>query len=85
MKKVFAEIGFGNDTFLSTEFEFEKENNNEYRIPKFIKPQKVTGYYFRFWIFKRVFILSTNHGLETVKKNKNKVKILFGVSGTSLE
>ncbi|MBI2466049.1 MAG: DUF3977 family protein, partial [Candidatus Sungbacteria bacterium] len=51
----------------------------------FIKPQKVTGYYFRFWIFKRVFILSTNHGLETVKKNKNKVKILFGVSGTSLE
>lgn len=33
MKKVFAEIGFGNDTFLSTEFE---EENSEYRVPKFV-------------------------------------------------
>ncbi len=83
MKKVFAEIGFGNNAFLSTEF--EEENNNEYRIPKFVKPQKVTGYYFRFWIFNRVFIISTNRGLEITKKSRHKLKILFGISGTSLE
>lgn len=68
MKKIFAEIGFGNDTFLSTEFE---ESDNEYRIPKFIKPEKIKAYYFRFWIFKKVFILSTNNGFEITKKNRN--------------
>lgn len=78
MKKVFAEIGWGNNSFLSTEIE---EGNNEYRIPKFVKPQKISGYYFRLWIFKTVFILSTNRGFEITKKNRNKLKILFGVSG----
>lgn len=33
MKRIFAEIGFGNETFLSTEIE---EGENEYRIPEFI-------------------------------------------------
>ena len=40
MKKVFAEVGFGNDSFFSTEFE---EGDDEYRIPKFIKPSKIEG------------------------------------------
>ncbi|MDO8659318.1 MAG: DUF3977 family protein [Candidatus Parcubacteria bacterium] len=80
MKKVYAEIGFGNDTFLSTEFE---ENDKEYRVPKFIFPKKVTGIYFRLWIFKKVFLLSTNDGLVIQKKDKNKLKILFGISGKS--
>lgn len=78
MKKVFAEIGFGNDTFLSTEFE---EGENEYRVPKFVLPRKIDGFYFRLWLFKSVFILSTNHGFETKKKDKNKLKLLFGISG----
>lgn len=78
MKKVFAEIGIGNDTFLSTEFE---EENSEYRISKFVLPNKITGFYFRFWLFKKVFILSSNKGFEIVKKNRNKLKILFGISG----
>lgn len=78
MKKIFAEIGFGNDTFLSTEIE---EANNEYRVPKLILPKKIGGFYFRFWIFKKVFILSTNHGFEIKNKDKNRLKILFGVSG----
>ncbi|MEK7564834.1 MAG: DUF3977 family protein [Patescibacteria group bacterium] len=81
MKKVFAEIGFGNNTFFSTEF--EEDDGSEYRVPKFIKPLKITGFYFRFWIFKKVFILSTNRGFNTMKKDRNKLKILFGVSGTS--
>ncbi|MEK7568701.1 MAG: DUF3977 family protein [Patescibacteria group bacterium] len=78
MKKIFAEIGIGNNTFLSTEFE---EGNNEYRIPKFIFPSKITGFYFRFWLFKNVLILSSNYGIEIKKKDKNKLKILFGISG----
>ena len=78
MKKVYAEIGFGNDTFLSTEIE---EGDSEYRVPKFSMPPKINGYYFRFWIFKKVFIFSTNHGFETKNKDRNKLKILFGISG----
>lgn len=81
MKKVYAEIGFGNDTFLSTEIE---EDNNEYRLPKFIKPQKTDGYYFRIWIFKKVFILSTNKGFVIKNKDRNKLKIVFGVSGEEI-
>ena len=77
-KKVYAEIGFGNDTFLSTEFETGDE---EYRVPKFVMPGKITSYYFRFWIFKTVFILSTNNGFEITKKDRNKLKILFGIGG----
>lgn len=80
MEKIFAEIGIGNDTFLSTEVE---NGDKEYRIPMFVKPKIIKGYYLRFWIFKSVFILSTNSGFEVTKKNKNKLKILFGVSGTS--
>ena len=77
-KKVYAEIGFGNDTFLSTEFE---EGSEEYRVPKFVMPGKITSYYFRFWIFKTVFILSTNNGFEITKKNRNKLKFVFGIGG----
>lgn len=80
MEKIFAEVGFGNDTFLSTEIE---NDHTEYRIPKFIKPKVVEGYYFRVWLFKLVFILSTHSGLKIEKKNKNRIKILFGISGNN--
>ena len=78
MKKIFAEVGFGNDTFLSTEFE---EGESEYRVPGFVLPAKVNELYFRLWIFKRVFVLSTNNGFDTAKKDRSKLKILFGVGG----
>lgn len=77
MTKVFAEIGFGNESFLSTEIE---EGETEYRIARFVLPKRIDGFYFRIWIFKKVFILSTNHGLQTKKKDRNKLKILFGIS-----
>jgi hypothetical protein len=81
MKKTFAEIGLGNDTFLSTEIE---ENENEYRIPKFIKPKKIIDYYFRFWIFKKIFVFSTKDGFKIKTKDRNKLKIIFGVSGEEI-
>ena len=81
MKKIFAEIGFGNNTFLSTEFE---EGDTEYRVPRFVVPNKINGFYFRVWLFKDVFILSSNHGFEMKKKDRNKLKILFGIEGENI-
>lgn len=80
MKKVFAEIGIGNKTFLSTEIE---DGSNEFRISQFILPKKIKGYYFRLWVFRRVIIFSTNEGIKLQKKTNNNFKILFGVSGIS--
>ncbi len=81
MKRIYAEIGFGNGTFLSTEVE---EGNHEYRIQGFILPEMIKGVYLRFWIFKRVLIISTNNGFEINTKDRNKLKILFGISGDGL-
>ena len=78
MKKVFTEVGFGNDTFFSTEIE---DGKSEYRIPKFVLPEKIKGFYIRLWIFKTVCIISTNHIFEIKKKDRNTLKILFGISG----
>lgn len=80
MKKVFAEIGFGNKTFLSTEIE---EGNKEYRISKFIKPNIVNDYYFRVWLGKKNFIISTKDGIKIKNKKQNKIKIIFGIGGES--
>ena len=41
-EKVFAEIGFGNESFVSTEIE---TSNREYRVGRFIKPKKFEGVY----------------------------------------
>ncbi len=82
MKKIYAEIGFGNDTFLSTEIE---QDDKEYRITKFILPQKTEEVYFRFWIFKKVFVFSIPKGIHIKTKNRNNLKILFGVGGTGLK
>ena len=81
MKKVFTEIGFGNDTFLSTEFEY---GDTEHRVPRFVVPDKVTEVYFRFWIFRKVFILSSKNGLVIQNKDRNELKILFGLGGNNL-
>ena len=76
--KVFTEIGFGNPTFLSTEFE---QGDKEYRVPRFILPGKIKSVYFRLWLFKSVFILDSQDGFFRQEKDKNKFKILFGVKG----
>ncbi|OGN01322.1 MAG: hypothetical protein A3I26_02015 [Candidatus Yanofskybacteria bacterium RIFCSPLOWO2_02_FULL_43_10] len=78
MKKIFAEIGLGNETFLSTEIE---ESDGEYRISGFIIPKKIKGCYIRIWVFKTVFIISTDNGFEIKKKDKKRLKIIFGISG----
>ena len=79
MKKIYAEIGFGNQNLLSTEIE---EGNKECRINKLVFPGNISGVYFRFWIFKKVIIISTKDGLVFQNKKENKLKLLFGVQGT---
>ena len=80
-KKVFAEVGLGNETFLSTEVETGK---TEERINKFIRPKKINGFYFRIWMFKRVIIFSTYDGIKLQKKQQNRLKIILGVEGVGL-
>lgn len=78
MKKIFVEVGFGNENFLSTEIE---ENKIEYRINKFVRPNKINWFYIRIWILKKVFVISTYNGFNINNKNKNKFKFLFGIEG----
>ena len=78
MKKIYAEIGFGNDTFFNTEFE---EGESEYRVPKFVMPNKIDECYVRIWIKKTVYVLSSKKGFRTVSKDRNKFKLLFGLGG----
>lgn len=78
MNNVFAEIGLGNDTFLSIEIE---EGDCEHRVQGFVLPEKIREIYLRFWVFKKVFILSTLGGFRVKTKNRNKLKILFGIGG----
>ncbi len=77
--KVFSEVGIGNPTFISTEF--ERDDSSEKRISKFVIPRKINGYYIRIWIGRKVFILSTNRGLNVSKKARKNFKVLFGVQG----
>lgn len=81
MATIFAEAGFGNDTFLSTEVE---EGENEYRIPKFIVPQQIREVYLRIWLGKRVVIVSTREGIKMKLKDKRKIKLLVGIGGEGL-
>ena len=77
-ERIFAEVGFGNESFFSTEIERGKK---EYRIAKFIVPKKMCGVYLRIWIFKNIFILSSYDGFKFMKKPKIKFKFLFGIEG----
>lgn len=78
--KVYAEIGFGNSTFLSTEFETGKK---EKRVSAFRLPENIKGIYLRIWIKRRVIILSTIDGFKTYLKNRVAFKFLFGVEGVN--
>jgi hypothetical protein len=84
-KRVYAEIGFGNDTFLNTEVETWEngEEKSEIRIPKFILPKKIDEFYLRFWLGEKVYIFSTKNMFSIkFKKNRRKIKVLFGIGGS---
>ena len=76
--KIFAELGYGNSTLFNTEIEKDKQ---EKRVSRFVIPPKIEGVYFRFWIGKRVLVLSTKNGFSLNQKDRVKLKILFGIEG----
>jgi len=78
MNRIYAEVGFGNKTFFSTEFE---ENDKESRITKFVIPKHVDDVYLRLWVFKKNLIFSIKDGVKIKEKDKACFKILFGVGG----
>jgi hypothetical protein len=80
-KKVYAEIGFGNNGFFSTEIE---EGKKEYRVRKIVIPKKVQGVHIRVATKNKTFILSTYNGL-IIKEGKKKFKFLFGIQGIGLK
>lgn len=79
MKKIYAEIGFGNKSFFSTEIE---EGETEQRIPKFILPKHIHDFYLRIWILKTAIILSTKDKVKVKKKEYYNFKFLIGIGGT---
>ncbi len=76
--QVFAELGFGNATFLSTEVE---KGAREKRMAKFIIPPRIKGVYIRIWVYKYVIAFSTNRFINWQKKHKTNFKFIFGIEG----
>ena len=76
--RYFTEIGIGNPTFINTETEFP--DGKEIRNPGFVQ-MKIIGLYFRFWIKRKVFIISSKEGFKIQTKNRNSFKLLFGIIG----
>jgi len=76
--RAFAEIGVGNESFLSTEFECGDE---EFRVGGFVKPDKVDDYYLRIWILRKVIIFSSAEGIKLKKKPRIQFKLLLGMGG----
>ena len=73
--KIYSEIGYGNDTFVSSEIEYD--DGTEVRVKGFLV-KSVTAVYFRLWVKKTVFIYSSREGFKTVFKSKNKFKLIIG-------
>ncbi len=71
--RIFAEIGFGNSSFLSTEIE---KRGKEYRLSKLIMPSRINGVYIRIWIIKLVI---SKFGFNTLQlaANLETSEILF--------
>ena len=79
---IFVEYGldFDNNRFgFGKSVEIENKDGTEYRVKTSVK-LKNKRYYFRFWIFKKVFVISHN-GFEIKSKNRNNLKVVFGIEG----
>ncbi len=77
--KQYVEIGIGNTWWVRTEVEHPDGTENEVRG---IRPfSRVYGIYFRCWMGKTVWILSSNEGLKMMNKNRRAFKLVFGISG----
>lgn len=78
MKK-YLEVGFGNTHFVRTEIELEDGSEIEKR--GVVLPFKPESIYIRIWFRKTVFVLDSKEGFKKSKKNRSKLKVIFGVVG----
>lgn len=79
---IYIEYGldFDNNKFgFGKSVEVENADGTEYRTKMSVK-LKNKRYYFRVWVFKKVFILSRN-GFERINKSRHNFKIVVGIEG----
>jgi hypothetical protein len=71
---IYTEIGWGNATFCSTEFEGE---GGEFRLPIFAFGE-IVSFYLRIWIGTRVLIVDSRDGMK-VQRKRTGFKLLLGI------
>ncbi|MBS4195964.1 DUF3977 family protein [Lederbergia citri] len=73
----FVEFGLGNKWFIRTETELK--DGTEFEEKGIIRPIKIQSIYLRIWLGKTAFILDSKDGFKKTKKNRNEIKLLFGI------
>jgi hypothetical protein len=67
----YAEIGFGNESLVSTEID-------ERRTSRFLV-RKIVQFYIRIWIKRTVIVIGLPFEFKITKKNRNAFKFLVGI------
>jgi len=67
----YAEAGFGNGSFVSTEI-------CERRVSRFFV-RKIVQFYVRIWIKRTVVVIGFPFEFKITKKNRDNFKFLFGI------
>ena len=73
--KTYSEIGIGNPTLISTEF--ESPDGTEIRCQGF-HIKAISEIYLRIWLKRTVLILSTKEGVKIKFKNYRAFKLILG-------
>ena len=73
--KTYSEIGIGNPTLISTEFEYP--DGTETRHQGF-HIKAISEIYIRIWLKRTVLILSTQEGVKIKFKNYRAFKLILG-------
>ncbi|QOS78472.1 DUF3977 family protein [Paenibacillus sp. JNUCC31] len=73
----FIEIGIGNKWFVRTETELN--DGTEFETKGIVRPIQCQSIYLRVWIGKKVYIYDSKEGFKKTEKNRNEIKIIFGI------
>ena len=78
MKK-YIEIGIGNRWLVRTEI--EHEDGTETEVRGIARPFTCKTLYVRIWLGKKVLVIDSREGFKITTKNRNKFKLIVGLSG----
>lgn len=73
----FIEIGIGNKWFVRTETELN--DGTEFETKGIVRPIQCQSIYLRVWIGNKVYIYDSKEGFKKTEKNRNEIKIIFGI------